>query len=144
VQTNIRTVDQAQYQNLVQDFNFDMIVSTIRQSLSPGNEQRDMWTSDVADVTGSRNLAGIQDPVIDALVEEVISAPDRDTLVAATRALDRALLWGHYVIPQWHIAAYRIAYWDKFGRPEISPKYSLGFITWWIDEDKLAEVEAAN
>jgi microcin C transport system substrate-binding protein len=144
VQTNIRTVDQAQYQNLVQDFNFDMIVSTIRQSLSPGNEQRDMWTSDVADVTGSRNLAGIQDPVIDALVEEVISAPDRESLVAATRALDRALLWGHYVIPQWHIAAYRIAYWDKFGRPEISPKYSLGFITWWIDEDKLAEVEAAN
>jgi len=144
VQANIRTVDQAQYQNLVQDFNFDMIVSTIRQSLSPGNEQRDMWTSEVADVTGSRNLAGIQDPVIDALVEEVIAAPDRETLVAATRALDRALLWGHYVIPQWHIAAYRIAYWDKFGRPEISPKYSLGFITWWIDEDKLAEVEAAN
>jgi len=144
VQASIRTVDQAQYQNLVQDFNFDMIVSTIRQSLSPGNEQRDMWTSDVADVTGSRNLAGIQDPVIDALVEDVISAPDRETLVAATRALDRALLWGHYVIPQWHIAAYRIAYWDKFGRPEISPKYSLGFITWWVDEDKLAEVEAAN
>ena len=103
-----------------------------------------MWTSDVADVTGSRNLAGIQDPVIDALVEEVISAPDRETLVAATRALDRALLWGHYVIPQWHIPAYRIAYWDKFGRPEISPKYSLGFITWWIDEAKRAEVEAAN
>ncbi len=144
VQATIRTVDQAQYQNLVQDFNFDMIVSTIRQSLSPGNEQRDMWTSDVADVTGSRNLAGIQDPVIDALVEEVISAPDRETLVAATRALDRALLWGHYVIPQWHIAAYRIAYWDKFGRPEIAPKYSLGFITWWIDEAKRAEVEAAN
>lgn len=144
VQARIRTVDQAQYQNLVQDFNFDMIVSTIRQSLSPGNEQRDMWTSDVADVTGSRNLAGIQDPVIDALVEEVISAPDRETLVAATRALDRALLWGHYVIPQWHIAAYRIAYWDKFGRPEIAPKYSLGFITWWIDEAKRAEVEAAN
>jgi microcin C transport system substrate-binding protein len=144
VQASIRTVDQAQYQNLVQDFNFDMIVSTIRQSLSPGNEQRDMWTSEVVDVTGSRNLAGIQDPVIDALVEEVIAAPDRETLVAATRALDRALLWGHYVIPQWHIAAYRIAYWDKFGRPEIAPKYSLGFITWWIDEDKLAEVEAAN
>lgn len=144
VQATIRTVDQAQYQNLVQDFNFDMIVSTIRQSLSPGNEQRDMWTSDVADVTGSRNLAGIQDPVIDALVADVIAAPDRETLVAATRALDRALLWGHYVIPQWHIAAYRIAYWDKFGRPEISPKYSLGFITWWIDEDKLTEVEAAN
>ena len=144
VQATIRTVDQAQYQNLVQDFNFDLIVSTIRQSLSPGNEQRDMWTSDVANVTGSRNLAGIQDPVIDSLVEAIITAPDRETLVAATRALDRALLWGHYVIPQWHIAAYRIAYWDKFGRPEILPKYSLEFLSWWIDDAKLAEVEAAN
>jgi microcin C transport system substrate-binding protein len=144
VQATIRTVDQAQYQNLVQDFNFDLIVSTIRQSLSPGNEQRDMWTSDVANVTGSRNLAGIQDPVIDSLVEAIITAPDRETLVAATRALDRALLWGHYVIPQWHIAAYRIAYWDKFGRPEILPKYSLEFLSWWIADAKLAEVEAAN
>ncbi|MEM7735091.1 MAG: extracellular solute-binding protein [Deinococcota bacterium] len=144
VTATIRTVDQAQYQNLVQDFDFDIIVSTMRQSLNPGNEQRDMWSSEVANTTGSRNLAGIQDPVVDALIEDVISAPDRETLVATTHALDRVLLNGHYIIPQWHIAAYRLAFWDKFGRPEIAPKYSLGFITWWIDDDKLAAIQAAN
>ena len=86
-----------------------------------------------ADAPGSRNLAGIQDPVVDKLIDLVIAAPDRPSLVARTRALDRVLLWGHYVIPHWHIRAFRVAYWDRFGRPAVAPKYALGFDTWWVD-----------
>ena len=106
------------------------------ESLSPGNEQIDYWTSGRADVPGSRNLAGIKDPVVDALVDQVIAAPDRQSLVNRTRALDRVLLWGAYVIPQWHIQDFRVAYWNKFDRPAIAPKYALGFDTWWVDAQK--------
>jgi microcin C transport system substrate-binding protein len=133
IDASVRTVDSSQYQNRLESFDFDMIVASIGQTLSPGNEQRDWWFSSGADVPGSRNLAGIKDPVVDALVEQVIAAPDRETLVNATRALDRVLLWGHYVIPQWHLQSYRVAYWDKFGRPARSPKYGLGAVdTWWV------------
>jgi microcin C transport system substrate-binding protein len=138
VEMNVRTVDTSQYQKRIDDFDFDMTVAAIGQSLSPGNEQRDFWNSKKADEPGSRNQAGIKDPVVDQLVELVISAPDRESLITRTRALDRVLLWGHYVIPNWHIRVFRVAYWDKFGRPEISPKYSLGVDTWWIDADKAA------
>ena len=93
-------------------------------SNSPGNEQRDYWNSTEADRPGSRNIIGIKDPVVDALIEQIISAPDREALVARTRALDRAAL-GHYVIPQFHNRSYRIAYWNKFERPQIMPKYSF-------------------
>jgi microcin C transport system substrate-binding protein len=132
----VRTVDTTQYQNRVDQFDFDMIVTTFPQSLSPGNEQRDFWSSEKASVPGSRNLAGIKDPVVDKLVALVISAPDRQSLVHRTRALDRALLWGRYVIPQWHINVFRVAYWDKFGRPDKTPPYALGFETWWVDAAK--------
>ena len=141
----IRLVDPAQYQNRVNEFDFDIAVSSRLQSLSPGNEQRNYWTTDSADVPGSRNLAGIRDPVVDGLVDLLIRAPDRDTLVATTRALDRVLLWGHYVIPQWHIRSFRLVYWNKFGRPRIRPKYGLGFpTTWWIDQEKAARLEATQ
>jgi microcin C transport system substrate-binding protein len=83
-------------------------------------------------------VAGISDPVVDRLIDLVIQAPDRASLVARTRALDRVLLWGHYVIPNWHIRAYRAAYWNKFGRPSVAPKYALGFDTWWVDPKKEA------
>ena len=136
IQVSVRTVDSSQYENRLENFDFDMIVATINQTLSPGNEQRDYWHSADADNPGSRNLAGIKDPVVDALVEQVIAAPDRHALIAASRALDRVLLWGHYVIPQWHLQSYRVAYWDKFQRPARSPKYSLGAIdTWWAKPD---------
>ena len=141
VESRIRLVDTAQYQNRTDAFDFDVIVSTAGQSLSPGNEQRDFWSSVAADLPGSRNFAGIEDPVVDALIEKVIAAPDRRALIAATRALDRVLLWGHYVVPHWHIRSFRVAYWSKFARPPITPKYGLGFDTWWIDtakEDVLA------
>jgi microcin C transport system substrate-binding protein len=136
VTARVRTVDTTQYENRVENFDFDLIVATLPQSLSPGNEQRDFWTSEKADVPGSRNLAGIKDPVVDKLVDLVIAAPDRQSLVHRTRALDRVLLWGHYVIPQWHINVFRVAYWDKFGRPEKTPKYALAFDAWWVDPAK--------
>ena len=137
----VRTVDSAQYQTRLDTFDFDMTVAVWGQSLSPGNEQRDFWHSESADVPGSRNLAGIKDPAVDRLVELVIQAPDRPSLVARTRALDRVLLWGHHVIPHWHIRAWRVAYWDKFARPAVAPKYALGFDTWWVDPAKDAELQ---
>ena len=136
VESRIRLVDTAQYQNRIDAFDFDVIVSTVGQSLSPGNEQRNYWSSTAAEQPGSRNFAGIKDPVVDALVEKLIAAPDRRALITATRALDRVLLWGHYVVPHWHIRSFRVAYWSKFARPAITPKYGLGFDTWWIDSAK--------
>ena len=138
IDVRVRTVDTAQYRNRLDGFDFDMVVASFGQSLSPGNEQRDFWGADKADIRGSRNLAGIKDPVIDELIGLVIAAPDRKSLVARTKALDRVLLWGHYAIPQWHLQAFRVAYWDKFDRPKTAPKYSLGFDTWWVDPVKEA------
>ena len=138
VTARVRTVDTAQYQNRADNFDFDMIVASWPESMSPGNEQIDYWTSQRADVPGSRNLAGIKDPVVDKLVDLVIAAPDRQSLIDRTRALDRVLLWGQYVIPQWHITAFRVAYWNMFDRPAIAPKYVLGFDTWWVDAAKEA------
>ena len=129
----MRTVDTAQYQQRLDTYDFDMIVASWGQSLSPGNEQRDFWGSQAATTDGTRNYVGIRNPAVDALIDRVISAPDRDSLIHRTRALDRVLLWNHYVIPHWHISMYRVAYWDKFRTPEIPPRYSLGVETWWID-----------
>jgi microcin C transport system substrate-binding protein len=126
----------------VEEFDFDMIVDVFGQSLSPGNEQRDFWGSTAAAEPGSRNTVGIRDPVVDALVDLVIAAPDRDSLIHRTRALDRVLLWGHYVIPHWHIRSFRVAYWDKFGRPGVIPRYALGFDAWWVDPAREAALKA--
>ncbi|TCH98863.1 ABC transporter substrate-binding protein [Roseococcus sp. SYP-B2431] len=133
VEARVRTVDPAQYQVRTDAFDYDMTVDVIPQSLSPGNEQRDFFTCAKAQENGSQNIAGICSPVIDALVELVIHAPDREELLARTRALDRVLLNGAFVIPQWHLRAFWIAYWNRFGRPARNPKYGLGFDTWWID-----------
>jgi len=138
VTARVRTVDTAQSQKRMDDFDFDMTVVVWPESLSPGNEQRDNWSSTQANIPGSRNFAGIRDPVVDKLVDLVIQAPDRPSLVTRTRAMDRVLLWGFYVIPQWHITSFRVAFWDKFDRPKISPKYALGFDTWWVDAKKEA------
>jgi microcin C transport system substrate-binding protein len=138
VVARVRTVDTAQYQNRLDTFDFDMTVAVWGESLSPGNEQRDNWSAEAARIKGSRNLAGVSDPVVDQLVDLVVSAPDRPTLVARTRALDRVLVWGFYVIPHWHIQAWRVAYWDKFEQPRVSPKYALGFDGWWVDAQKEA------
>jgi microcin C transport system substrate-binding protein len=144
IEARVRTVDPAQYQNRVTDFDFDMIVNVWGQSLSPGNEQRDFWSCEAAQTPGSRNYAGICEEAIDALIQEVIQAPSRDALITATRALDRVLLWGHYVIPHWHTAVQRVARWDVFGRPEIMPKYGIDLWSWWIAPEKVAEVAGSR
>jgi microcin C transport system substrate-binding protein len=139
---NVRVVDSAQYENRLRQWDFDVIVASWGESLSPGNEQRGFWSSQAADQPGSRNLIGIKNPAVDALIERVIFAKDRDELVAATRALDRVLLWNFYVVPQWTYGKQRSARWDRFGRPATLPKYGLSaFPTiWWWDADKAAKV----
>ena len=136
IEMRVRTVDTAQYQARTDNFDFDMIVDVFPQSLSPGNEQRDFWTCAKAREPGSRNSIGICDPVIDELVELIIAAADRESLIHRTRALDRVLLWNHFVVPHWHSRTFRVAYWDKFVRPERTPRYGLAFDTWWIDADR--------
>lgn len=142
IEANVRLVDQSQYINRLRAFDYDMISLGWGQSESPGNEQRGYWTSDAAETPASQNYAGIQDPVIDELVELVIAAPSRESLIARTRALDRVLLSGHYVIPAWHLAADRIVYWNKFSRPETTPKSGTAIDYWWFDEAKAAALEA--
>jgi microcin C transport system substrate-binding protein len=141
IEATLRTVDPAQYQNRMDDFDFDMTVESFGQSLSPGNEQREFWSSEAADIRGSRNTIGVKDPVVDHLIDRIIEAPTREDLVTATRALDRVLLWGHYVIPHWHSRIFRVAYWDKFDRPESNPPYGLPLFSWWVDPVKVADVE---
>jgi len=145
IDAKYRTVDSSQYQNMIDAFDFDMTVHVFSQSLSPGNEQRDNWTSAKADQKGSRNLIGLRDPAIDALVEKLIHAKDRTELVTACHALDRVLLWGHYVIPHWNSGVYRIAYWDKFGQPATTPKYGLDPNSlWWTDQAKAEKLVGAQ
>lgn len=131
ITASIRIVDVSQYINRLRQFDFDMVVYGFGQSSSPGNEQRDYWHSSSADQPGSRNLIGIRNPAVDHLVEKLIAAPDREQLVLRARALDRVLQWNHYVIPHYHISAYRIAYWNRFEHPAVSPTYDLGLDTWW-------------
>lgn len=130
---NVRLVDISQYIKTVRAFEFDMIIHSVPQSVSPGNEQRDFWHSSLADQQGSQNVIGIKDPVVDSLIEKLINANSRPEQLNACRALDRVLLHGHYVIPQWYIAVYRVAYWNKFEMPPTSPIYNdFGFYNWWI------------
>lgn len=136
VKVSVRTVDTAQYVRRLDTYDFDVIVSTFGQSLSPGNEQRSYWGSTSVNMEGGRNYLGISDPVVDELIEKIIAAPDRAALVTATRALDRVLQWGHWLVPHWHIKYDRIAYWNKFGRPDITPVQGNQFMAWWIDDAK--------
>ncbi|MBU0860109.1 MAG: extracellular solute-binding protein, partial [Alphaproteobacteria bacterium] len=132
IKGSIRTVDATQYTNRIMEFDYDMIIGNWGQSNSPGNEQREYWGSDRADAPGSRNYLGLKDPVVDQLVDMIVAAPTREDLVARTRALDRVLQQGWYVIPNWHIPAWRVAYWDKFEQPAIQAPYALGVMdTWW-------------
>ena len=137
VDATLRIIDQTQYVNRVNNFDYDVIIGQLGQSESPGNEQRDFWSSKAADTPGSRNYSGIKNPVVDALVDRIIFATDRDDLVAATHALDRVLLWNYYVVPQYYRAVVWLAYWNKFGIPEKQPSYSgADQSSWWIDPEK--------
>ncbi|WAC44588.1 extracellular solute-binding protein [Pseudomonas sp. SL4(2022)] len=130
----IRRVDVSQYVNRLRSRDFDLIVGGFAQSNSPGNEQREYWHSSSADNPGSRNFIGLKDPAVDSLVDGLINADSRQSLIAHTRALDRVLLWSHYVVPNWHIKTWRVAYWNRFEHPKISPKYDVGLYTWWARE----------
>ena len=142
VTATVRVVDDVQYENRRRKFDYDIIIAGWRESLSPGNEQREYWGSQAADTPGSMNLIGIKNPAVDALIDKVIFAKNRDELVAATKALDRVLLWNHYVVPQWNYPKVRTARWDRFSHPAELPKYGLsGFpALWWFDADKAAKI----
>jgi microcin C transport system substrate-binding protein len=145
IDAQIRVVDSAQYTSRLNDFDFDITTPNVvmAQSLSPGNEQRDFWSSAAADTPGSRNYMGIKNPAVDKLVDRVIFAKDRDELVAATHALDRVLLWNYYVVPQWYDDRIKIAYWNKFGMPEKQPEYTgIDPFSWWIDTAKEQALKA--
>jgi microcin C transport system substrate-binding protein len=141
VTVTVRTVDEAQYINRLRSWDFDVVTAVWGQSLSPGNEQRGFWGSQAADQAGSRNLVGIKDASIDALIDRVIFAKDRADLVAATKALDRVLSWNHFVVPQWTYGKQRTARWDRFGRPDTLPHYgAAAFPTvWWWDAERAAK-----
>jgi microcin C transport system substrate-binding protein len=141
VSVSVRIVDDAQYENRLRNFDYDIIIHSWPESLSPGNEQREYWSSQTADQPGSSNYIGIKNPAIDTLIDRVIFAKDRTELVAATHALDRVLLWNHYVVPQWNYPKVRTARWDRFGRPSEMPKYGQAAFPalWWSDSDKAAK-----
>jgi microcin C transport system substrate-binding protein len=144
VKASARVVDTSQYQRRQDTFDFDIIIANFAQSESPGNEQRDFWGSDAAGKEGSRNVVGIKNPAVDKLIDKIILATDRDDLIAATRALDRVLLWNQYLVPQWHIPFDRLAMWDMFRRPAKLPSRNTSFLrVWWYDEGaakRLADV----
>ena len=132
IEAKMRTIDPTQYQNRVTNYDYDAIVMSFGQSLSPGNEQRDYWSSAAANRPGGRNYIGIKDKAVDTLVEKLIFAGSRQELITATRALDRVLLANHYVMPQWHSPHERLAYWRGLQRPAPMPKHGLGFPSiWW-------------
>ena len=132
IEARVRVVDSSQYVNRVRAFDFDMIVAVWGQSTSPGNEQRDFWGSAAAKAQGSRNYTGIASPAVDALIESLIGAPDRESLVTRTRALDRVLLWSHLVVPNWHSPVDRLVFWDKFGYPMPPPLQGTSIDWWWV------------
>ena len=144
IAVTIRTIDSAQYQNRIRDFDFDVVTAVFAQSLSPGNEQREYWGTAAADEKGSRNLIGIKNPVVDKIIDLIIFATSRAELIAATKALDRVLLWNYFMVPDFHRVQQFFPYWNRFGYPDPNPPYAIGFPTlWWWDEEK-AKKTAAN
>ena len=144
IRATVRIVDASQYQALVDEFDFDVVTGQFQQSLSPGNEQRDFWSSAAASQRGSRNLAGIRNEAVDAIIDKIVFAPDRESLVAASRALDRVLLWNYYMVPQWHNPDIWLAYWDKLQMPEKQPAYiGLDPFSWWVRAGAAAPQPAA-
>jgi microcin C transport system substrate-binding protein len=142
VNATLRSVDSSQYERRMKAFDFDMSIERYSLRLTPGVEIKSYWGSDAAAMDGSFNLAGIKDPVIDALITKVIEAKSRAELVTATRVIDRVLRAGHYWVPHWYKPVHNIVFWDKFSRPQVNPKYDEGVIeTWWYDADKAAKLK---
>jgi len=144
IDARVRTVDPAQYQHLTDDFDFDMIMMIYPESDIPGNELRDYFTCPSAKAQGSMNAPGICDPAVDALVQDVVAAQDRETLAVAARALDRVLLWQWYMVPNWHSSEFHVAWWNRFGQPDKPIREGFNFDTWWIDADLAKATDAAR
>jgi microcin C transport system substrate-binding protein len=142
MEVTVRIVDDAQFENRTRDYDYDIVMPVWGETHSPGNEQRGYWGSQSADQPGSRNYMGIKNPAVDALIDKLILAKSRDELIAATRALDRVLLWNHYVVPQFTFDQFRTARWDRFSHPDTMPEYGAAdFPTiWWWDADKAAKI----
>jgi microcin C transport system substrate-binding protein len=140
IKVNLRIVDSAQYQARVESFDFDMTSKIWGVSNSPGNEQREYWGSQAADTNGSDNLIGIKNPAVDKLIDLIVTAPTRKDLIIRCMALDRVMQWNYYLVPNFTLAAFRIAYWNKFGKPDKrpDPPYSYGGTSWWVDPAKEA------
>ena len=144
IEANVRTVDEAQYQHLTDEYDYDMTIVAFSESDSPGNEQRGYWSCGSVNQVGGDNMMGVCDPVVDALVDTIVNAPDRAAQVAATHALDRVLLAGWYLVPHYHLQSVRAAYWDRFGRPDKPVRTGLAFDSWWIDPGRAAATDSAR
>ena len=137
INVSIRTVqDDSQYQKRLEEFDFDMVVSNFGSIISPGNEQKNWWSSEAADQPGSMNIAGVKNKALDEIIDKLIKSENREDLITYSKVLDRILLFNYYLIPQFHISHYRVAYWNKLSKPSVSPKYDLGFDFWWYDDFK--------
>ncbi len=144
IDASIRIVDSAQFMSRIQTYDYDVMISRFTMRRTPGVEQRNFWGAAAADSPGGNNLAGVREPVVDALIERLGTAHSRAELKTIVGALDRVLTWNHYTVPQWFKASHFVAYWDKFGRPETKARFSLGFLdTWWVDPVRHAALEAA-
>jgi microcin C transport system substrate-binding protein len=141
IATTVRTVDEVQYENRLRSRDFDIIAAAWPVLLTPGNELRGYWGSRAAEEPGSPNRIGIKNPAVDAMIDQIVFAKNRADLEAATRALDRILLWNHYVVPQWYYDKVRTARWDRFGHPDLMPKYGTAAFPdlWWWDVQKAAK-----
>ena len=141
ITVSVRTVDEAQYENRLRSWDFDIITFAWPETQLPGNELRDYWSSQAADQSGSDNMIGIKNPAVDAMIEHVVFAKTYEDLVAAAKALDRVLLWNHYVVPQWSYNKVRTARWDRFSHHNPLPKYGMSAFPslWWWDADKAAK-----
>lgn len=144
IDAHIRTIDAAQFQKRMDDLDFDMAVAAARESDSPGNEQVDFWSCQSAGLPGTANVAGVCNPVVDAMVNAVVAAKDRDALLPAVHALDRVLLWNWYMVPQWHLEQVWLAYWNRFGHPPAPVRTGVDFSTWWVDPALAAATDAAR
>jgi microcin C transport system substrate-binding protein len=141
IDASSRVVDTAQFTERMRNYDFDITTAGFAQSISPGNEQREFWGSAAGKRPGSRNVMGIDNPVIDALIENLIAASTYEELIPAVRALDRVLTWSFYVIPQFHASYDRVAYWNKFGHTDVDPTQGPDILSWWVDPEKERQLE---
>ena len=144
MEVRVRTVDPAQYQRLMDTFDYDMTDTGIGQSGSPGNEQQEFWSCESSKVEGSANIMGVCHKAVDALIAHLLRTHDYASLVTATRALDRVLLAEHHIVPQWHSSKINIAYWNRFGRPSMPVRSGVVIDSWWVDPQLAAVTDAAR